>query len=152
MQKAPQQLVDLVRGVTDVLGYELVGVELLSRDAGGHLLRVYIDTPAGVNLSDCENVSHQLSGVLDVEAPLRGEYALEVSSPGLDRPLFELAHFERFTGREARVRLRTALDGRRNFKGSIVRVGEDAVHMLVDGETVELPASAIDAARLVPEF
>ncbi len=134
------------------MGYELVGVEHRPQGGGSELLRVYIDKPAGIGLEDCTAVSHQLSGVLDVEDPIAGEYALEVSSPGLDRPLFDLAHFEHFAGSQAKVKLNRALDGRRNFRGQLVGVEGDDVLMLVDGETYRLPFGQIDSARLVPEF
>lgn len=152
MHKAPPHLTSIVRAAVEPLGYELVGVEYLSRPKAGHLLRIYIDSEQGVGLSDCERVSHQLSGVLDVEDPIRGDYALEVSSPGLDRPLFEIAHFERFVGQVARVKLSTALNGRSNFKGVIDAVeGEDVV-LQVAGEPVRLPFAQMASARLVPEF
>ena len=111
MRKAPPQLTALVQSAVDALGYELVGVEYLSRPTAGHLLRIYIDREGGIGLADCEKVSHQVSGVLDVEDPIRGGYALEVSSPGLDRPLFEKAHFERFVGEVARIKLHAAVNG-----------------------------------------
>ena len=152
MHKAPPQLADLVRGTVEGLGYEHWGVELLSRPKAGHLLRVYIDSADGVGLSDCEKVSHRLSGVLDVEDPIRGEYALEVSSPGMDRPLFEKVQFERFAGQQARVKLNVALEGRSNYKGTISGVDGDYVVILVDGEPVRLPYAQIASARLVPQF
>ena len=152
MHKAPPHLTDLVRGAVAALGYELVGVEYLSRPKAGHLLRVYIDSADGVGLADCEKVSHQVSGALEVEDPIRGEYSLEVSSPGLDRPLFELAHFERFVGRVARVKLNAALSGRSNYKGTILEVDGDDVVLEVDGERVRLPFAQMSSARLVPEI
>ena len=152
MRKAPPQLTSMVRGAVEALGYELVGVELLSGPKAGHLLRVYIDSPDGVGLSDCEKVSHQVSGVLDVEDPIRGEYALEVSSPGLDRPLFELAHFERYVGETARLKMSVAIDGRSNYKGTILEVDGADVVLQVNGESVRLPFAQIASARLVPEF
>ena len=152
MNKAPPRLEELVRGTVEALGYEHWGVELLSRPKAGHLLRVYIDSVDGVGLSDCEKVSHQLSGVLDVEDPIRGEYALEVSSPGMDRPLFEKAQFDRFSGQLARVKLNVALEGRSNYKGTISGVDGDHVVMLVDGQPVRLPYAQIASARLVPQF
>lgn len=152
MHKAPAHLTALVCSAVEALGYELVGVEYLSRAKAGHLLRVYIDSPDGVGLADCEKVSHQVSGVLDVEDPIRGEYALEVSSPGLDRPLFELAHFQRFVGQVARVKLHAPLDGRSNYKGAILGVDSDDVLLQVDGEQVRLPFAQVASARLVPEF
>lgn len=152
MQKAPQQLVDMIRDAIAPLGYELVGVELLSRNKGGHLLRLYIDKEGGVNLDDCQKASHQVSGVLDVEDPIRGEYALEVSSPGADRPLFELDHFVRFVGQMVRVKLNSAINGRRNFKGEIVAVEGEDVQLSVDGEIVVIPFASFESARLVPVF
>ena len=152
MQKAPPHLTDLVRGAVVALGYELVGVEYLSRPKAGHLLRIYIDSEDGIGLADCEKVSHQVSGVLEVDDPIRGDYALEVSSPGMDRPLFEMAHFERFVGQVARVKLNAALNGRSNYKGTIVEVDGDDVVMQVEGESVRLPFAQMSSARLVPQF
>lgn len=152
MYKAPQALWELVRGVVEPMGYEFVGLEYLARPKAGHLLRVYIDTERGILLDDCEAVSRQLSGVLDVEDPIPGEYALEVSSPGLDRPLFAPEQFARFAGHEAKVRLARPLAGRRNYKGVIAGVDGDVIHLSVDGEALALPFRDIDSARLVPEF
>jgi len=152
MHKAPPHLTDLVRGAVEVLGYELVGIEYLSQPKAGHLLRIYIDSEDGIGLGDCEKVSHQVSGALEVEDPIRGEYALEVSSPGLDRPLFEKAHFERFVGRVARIKLIAALNGRSNYKGTIVAVDGDDVVLQVEGESVRLPLAQLSSARLVPQF
>lgn len=152
MRQAPTQIRELVERATGALGYELVGVEWVSHAKGRHLLRVYIDAEDGVNLTDCERVSHQVSGLLEVEDPVAGDYALEVSSPGLDRPLFELAHFARFVGQTARVKLYAALDGRSNYKGAITAVEGDEVVLEVDGEPVRLPFGKIASARLVPSF
>jgi len=152
MHKAPPLLTDLVRRAVEALGYELVGVEYLSQARSGHLLRIYIDSEQGIGLGDCEKVSHQVSGLLDVENPIRGDYSLEVSSPGLDRPLFEKAHFARFVGEVARVKLNAALNGRSNYKGTIVEVDGDDVVMQVEGELLRLPFAQISSARLVPQF
>jgi ribosome maturation factor RimP len=152
MHKAPPHLLNLVRGVVEALGYELVGVEYMARPTAGHLLRIYIDGADGIGLTDCEKVSHQVSGVLEVEDPIRGEYALEVSSPGLDRPLFEKAHFEQFTGHLARIKLNAALNGRSNYKGTILEVDGDEVVLQVEGESVRLPFAQLASARLVPQF
>lgn len=152
MRQAPQALVELVRNVAEPMGYEFVGLEYVQPGRGDGLLRVYIDHPDGIQLDDCAAVSHQLSGVLDVEDPIRGEYNLEVSSPGLDRPLFEPAHFRRFVGQTAQVRLAAAVPGRRKYKGEILRVDDEAVVMRVEGEEVRLSFGQIDTARLVPQF
>jgi ribosome maturation factor RimP len=152
MHKAPQAIETLVRGVVEPMGYELVGVELVAGGRGGEVLRVYIDREGGIMLDDCTAVSHQLSGVLDVEDPIKGEYALEVSSPGMARPLFELAHFARFTGHQVKLKLGRPLDGRRNFKGLLTGVEGNEVLLQVDGEPVRIDFNQIDSAKLVPEF
>jgi ribosome maturation factor RimP len=102
-------------------------------------------------VKDCELVSNQISGVLDVEDPIKGRYTLEVSSPGLDRPLFERSHYERFLGSKARIRLTRPIEGRRNFTGYLLAVDEDKVTLKVDETEFELPFSDIQQARLVPE-
>lgn len=152
MHKAPAHLRELVGSAVEALGYELVGVEFLSRPKSGHLLRIYIDSEQGVGLADCEKVSHQVGAVLDVEDPIKGDYSLEVSSPGLDRPLFEVAHFKRFSGQMARVRLHSAIEGRSNYRGLITGVDGEDILLQVEGEPVRLPFAQIASARLVPEF
>jgi ribosome maturation factor RimP len=134
------------------MGYECVGVEHDLGGAGAATLRVYIDHANGVGLGDCEAVSHQLSGALDVEDPIAGNYDLEVSSPGLDRPLFELEHFRRFAGERARLRLAEKRDGRRRFDGRLAGTEGDNVLLDSDGERLVLPFQSIESARLVPEF
>jgi ribosome maturation factor RimP len=152
MRKAPEGIQSLVGRAVESLGYELVGVELFRKGHFGSVLRVYIDREGGINLDDCGAVSHQLSGVLDVEDPISEHYDLEVSSPGLDRPLFELAHFERFKGRKARLRLTPPLQGRRKLEGILAGTDGDAV-LMEEGEILHrVPLGQIDAARLVPDF
>lgn len=133
------------------LGYELVGVQHIS---GGHrpMLRVYIDTERGITVEDCEAVSRQVSAVLDVEDPIRGEYTLEVSSPGLDRPLMRAEHFRQFAGERVKLRLSRPLDGRRKFTGVLGGLDGDEVLLDIDGEVVRLPLQMVEMARLVPEF
>jgi ribosome maturation factor RimP len=116
------------------------------------VLRVYIDHADGIGLEDCEAVSHQLSGVLDVEDPISGQYDLEVSSPGLDRPLFELEHYRRFSGERVRLRLFEKRDGRRRFDGPHHRRRRQRVLLDQDGEQIALAIGDIESARLVPEF
>jgi len=151
MRQAPEELQRLIRRPVEAMGYELVGVELFRRGSG-LLLRIYIDSENGIVLDDCSAVSHQLSGVLDVEDPIAENYDLEVSSPGLDRPLFEPAHFDRFKGHKARLKLTTPVGGRRKLQG--ILVGIDGECVLVDeaGEQYRVPLQQIDTARLVPEF
>lgn len=142
----------LARSVVEPMDYELVGVEYFQRGAHGAVLRVYIDREQGITLDDCTAVSHQLSGVLDVEDPVSGHYDLEVSSPGLDRPLFTTGHFEQFHGRRARLRLVSKLDGRRNFEGILGAVSGDSLILEMPDATCEIPLDLIESARLVPEF
>lgn len=151
MRQAPENVQKLVAPVVASLGYELVGVEFLPQ--GGHgLLRVYIDNEAGITLDDCQRVSHQLSGVLDVEDAIKGRYHLEISSPGLDRPLFTAEHFQRFAGRRVNMRLAVATDGRRKFRGVLQGMKGDEVVLDVDGEVISVPLSVIDKANLVPDI
>lgn len=151
MRHAPENVQSVVAPVVDSLGYELVGVEYLMQGRQG-LLRVYIDSEDGINLDDCSRVSHQLSGVLDVEDVIRGQYQLEVSSPGLDRPLFTQEHFERFVGHKAKLKLAVPVNGRRKYQGILRGVEDGQVLLEVDEETLSLPLSAIDKANLVPEI
>ena len=119
------------------------GVEVLLAEVAGDTLRLFIDHPDGVSLELCERVTHQL-------APLRERYALEVSSPGSDRPLTKPAHFHRFLGRRARVRTRDARDGHTSFTGELVGATEEEVTIAVDEGVVAIPYSAIARSNLVP--
>lgn len=132
------------------LGYEFVGVEWLKRSQRS-LVRVYIDGPQGVSVDDCARVSHQVSGVLDVEDPVPGEYDLEVSSPGWDRPLFSLADFERFAGHAVRIRMTVPIAGQRNFTGMLLGIAEGKVIVDVEGQEHALMFEHIGKARLLPE-
>jgi ribosome maturation factor RimP len=152
MAVASEKLIEIVRGAVEPLGYELVGVEFLSQGRGGSLLRIYIDHENGIGVDDCAKVSHQVSGVLDVEDPIQENYSLEVSSPGLDRPLFFEKDYVRFTGHRVAVRLRTKLHDRRRYEGVLMGMREGNVLVLMDGEEAALPLDLIDKARLVPEF
>ena len=153
MAQAPDKVRSLIEPVVVSMGYELVGVEYLAQ--GKHsLLRVYIDKNDGITVDDCGRVSHQLSGLLDVEDVIRGHYYLEISSPGLDRPLFSPEHYQRFIGEQIKVKLNAALAGsdRKKFKGVIREVADNSVTLEVDDEEIEIPFQAIDKANLVPEF
>ena len=152
MRRAPESLNTIVRRPVEAMGYELVGVELFRKGASGLVLRVYIDSENGITLDDCGAVSHQLSGVLDVEDPISENYDLEISSPGLDRPLFELAHFERFKGQTARLKLLAPMDGRKKLEGMLAGTEGDTVLLDAAGEMFRIPFELIDTARLLPEF
>jgi ribosome maturation factor RimP len=135
----------------EALGCELLGVQL-SRGPRQSQLRIYIDRPEGVSLEDCERVSHQVSGILDVEDPIEGQYSLEVSSPGADRPLFLEEHFRRFAGHQVRLRLAVPLEGRRNLTGRLEGMDDGEVLVALEGRQWRLPLEQIAQARLVPEL
>lgn len=149
--QAAKQLEELLEPGVTALGYELLGIEHLAQ--GRHsVLRLYIDSPDGITVDDCERVSHQVSGVLEVEDPIKGQYTLEVSSPGLDRPLFKPAHYERFVGEVIAVRLARPLGERRKFKGRLLGLRDGAVVIDQEGTEVALPLEDIDKAHLVPQW
>lgn len=152
MRKEPFKLRELLEPAVRALGYELVGIEY--HPSGKHsVLRIYIDQEEGITLEDCTAVSHQVSGILDVEDPVPGQYSLEISSPGLDRPLFQPADYERFRGQQVKLRLRLPVNGRRKFKGLLQGLRQDEVVIVDDeGNEVCLPLEQIEQARLVPEF
>lgn len=151
MSSIQQQLVDLLEPVADSLGCELWGVDYSSQ--GRHaMLRIYIDKVGGVALEDCEKVSRQSSSVLDVEDPIKTEYTLEVSSPGMDRPLYKLGHYEQSIGERIQVRLRLPFDGRRRFAGLLKAVENDEIVLEVDNEEYVLPIESIDRANVTPQF
>ena len=141
---------ELLEPVIEAMGYEVVMVELTG--AGSKTLRVYIDSPGGIVLDDCETVSRQVSALLDVDDPISGEYALEISSPGLDRPLGKPEHFRRVKGKMVRIKLVRSHLGRRNFTGLLKCVSGERAVVEVDGEEYELAYNDMDQARLVPEF
>ena len=144
------ELRSLLEPVIERSGYELVHVTL-----GGsktRVLRMFIDAPGGITVEDCERVSRQVSDVLTVEDMVEGEYMLEVSSPGLDRPLVKQEHFERAKGKEVSIRMHGLHLGRRKFLGSLLEVRTDAVLVEVDGEPYELLYSDMQRANLVSEI
>ena len=153
MAAVADNLTSLIEPVVAGLGYELLGIEYISQ--GRHsILRLFIDSEQGIGLGDCERVSRQVSGVMDVEEPLKGQYVLEVSSPGLDRPLFKAEHYARYVGQAVRVRLRRPLDNQRKFRGELVEVDEQGI-LVRDTETgqeTRLAYSDIEKARLDPEL
>lgn len=151
MASKQEILEQLVEPVAASLGCELWGLEYLTQ--GRYTtVRIYIDGPNGASLEDCERVSRQVSAVFDVEDPIDNEYTLEVSSPGLDRPLYKESQYARFVGEVINVRLRIARDGRRRFKGVINRVENGEVFLQVDNQEVQLPLDVIDKANVEPRY
>jgi ribosome maturation factor RimP len=134
------------------LGLELVGIEF-SPGPGGSLLRVYIDAPQRpVTIDDCERASREISALLDVNDPVAGRYTLEVSSPGLDRPLFTPEQFARFIGEAVKVNVNLPLEGRRRFHGTIKEIDGDRIVIEQDGTTVTIVHANIAKARLAPDY
>ena len=150
MARESAELRRLIEPAVTALGFELVGVEFIHGKSG--LLRIYIDHEGGVSVDDCKSVSYQVSGLLDVEDPIRGQYTLEVSSPGLDRPLFQARDYERFAGHQVSLRLSVPVAGRRRFKGTLIGLRDDQVVLKMVDEELVVPLHEIDQARLVPDY
>jgi len=151
MKQAPEHLVNLIEPIVEGLGYECVGIEYNPHPRNG-LLRIYIDTEQGVLLEDCTKVSHQISGMLDVEDPISDNYELEVSSPGTDRPFFKLSQFEQFIGSTVTVNLFKPINKQRKITGQIENVEEGIVFLRHGDQSIEIPFQAMSKARLVPEY
>ncbi|STY28061.1 NusA-like protein [Legionella wadsworthii] len=129
------------------MGYELWGCEYLSQ--GRHsLLRIYIDKADGIGIQDCEAVSHQVSALLDVEDPIPGNYSLEVSSPGIPRPLFKIWQYQRYVGHEVQVKTFKPINGKRKLMGTIVSASENSIVLHINDEDQELLFSNIVKANL----
>ncbi|MGA2396812.1 MAG: ribosome maturation factor RimP [Steroidobacteraceae bacterium] len=149
-----EALMRLLEPPIEALGFELLDLELAQAGRGG-VLRIFIDRVNGpdtsVTVDDCAAVSHAVSEVLEVEDPIKGNYTLEVSSPGFDRILRKRAHFERFVGERIFAELKLPLEGRRRFVGTLKSIGNDSILVEVDGRPYELPFERIQKARLRPE-
>lgn len=150
MHRQRVNLDTLLRPVITDMGYVFWGIELLGQGRGT-LLRIYIDSGPGVTLDDCERVSHRVSGILDVEDPIAGEYRLEVSSPGLDRLLFNREQYEQFIGNTVKVRLSGAIEKRRRITGRIEQVTGDTLVLSESGKDFCIPLGEIDRVRLCPD-
>jgi ribosome maturation factor RimP len=133
------------------MGFDLIEIEHFPNPKHG-VLRLYIDKEGGVNVDDCSTVSRQISALIDVEDPVSGQYNLEISSPGVDRPLRRLVDFQRFTGSLVKLKTVMPLEGQRNFKGRLLEASEETLVIETDDEEISLPMSTIDKARIVPEY
>ena len=142
----------MITAPVEALGYELVGIEFIRGRTS--TLRIYIDSEDGINVDDCADVSHQVSAVMDVEDPISGNYTLEVSSPGVDRPLFSLEQFERAIGESAKVGLKLPQENRRRLQGEIVAVDHErgTVTFVVDNKPFVASFDNIDKARIIPDW
>lgn len=146
-----ERLTRLIEPAVEALGYELVLLEFSAGLSSG-VLRLYIDHPEGIALEDCESVSREIAALLDVEDPIQKAYQLEVSSPGMDRPLVKPEHFQRFAGEKVRVQLLAPVSGRKKLLGKLLGIEAGLVIVDVDGQRFEVPLNDIDRARLVPDF
>lgn len=146
-----EELETLLAPAAQEQGCELWGVEFLQQGRR-HVLRLFIDSEEGVTVEHCERVSRLASALLDVEDLVAGAYTLEVSSPGMDRPLFHLSQYRRFIGQPAAIRLKMPYQGRRNFKGWLMAIEDDEVVLRVDDKEYLLPFESIDKANLIPVF
>ncbi|KTD46727.1 Ribosome maturation factor RimP [Legionella rubrilucens] len=141
---------ELLEPLVNSLGYELWGCEYLSQ--GRHsLLRIYIDKEDGIGIEDCERVSKQISALLDVEDPISGNYSLEISSPGIPRPLFYKKHYHRYLGHDIQLKLYKPVNGSRKLSGRIAAVEEDTLKLLVNETPVDVQLSNIVKANLTGE-
>lgn len=148
----------LIRPAIEAMGFEFVGLEYLSNPKN-RLVRIYIDRePEGISVDNCADVSNEVSGLLDVEDPVSGHYSLEVSSPGIERPLFEPEHYRRFVGERAKIHLFAPVDAggesdkRRKLTGLIVEADDERVVLDVDGESVAVSFDDIRRANLKPDM
>ena len=152
MQRAAPLVWQCIQPVIEQLGYQFVGA-LFGQTESGATLRVFIDHEKGIMLDDCAAVSHQLNGVLDVEQLIKEEFCLEISSPGLDRPLFTATDFSNFLGQTVQIRMSIAQEGnRKRFKGSLLENDSESVIIEVDGREYRLLLDEIDEAKLVSSF
>ena len=145
------KLTKLLQPLVEELGYELVGIEHSSNPKHA-VVRLYIDKPGGVDIDDCSRVSHEVAALLDVEDPVKGHYDLEVSSPGLDRPLFTPAQYQQFSGARVQINLFAPEQGRRKFTGTIIACDDGQVKIDSDGTEIALELGNIAKARLVPDY
>ncbi len=153
-----EQLDTLLEPIISSMDYEYVGLDYISQ--GRHsILRIYIDSAAGVNVDDCAKVSHQVGSVLDVEDPISDEYTLEVSSPGINRPLFKLAHYEQFIGEEAKFKTFRPQNGenigtgQRKFRGFITSIdGNNIQFTIEENQIINIAFSEIEKGNLVAKF
>ncbi len=150
MSNVETTLRERLASLVSAMGYEFVGVEQ-RRQGRGSLLRIYIDHEKGITLDDCSKVSYQVSAMLDVEDPIQGHYNLEISSPGLDRPLFEIAHYRKYIGNRIKVRMYNPVQDQRNFVGILQRVDETDIHLLINAEEVTLSFSGIEKAKVIAD-
>ena len=153
MAKIVDKVFSIINPIVIDMGYELLGIEYVASGRYS-ILRLYIDCEEGIGVNDRETVSRQVSSIMDVEDPIIGQYNLEVSSPGIERPLFVIAHYQRFLGNDICLRTYRPIDGRRNFTGCIGSVGEttNTIELVTELGPVTLDIDLIEKANLVAHF
>ncbi len=145
----PDRIEQMVAPTVGAMGFRIVRVQLAGKDSLRLQVMVERQDERPIQVDDCAHVSRAISAVLDVEDPIAGAYTLEVSSPGIDRPLVRLGDFQRFVGFEVRVETARPIDGRRRFRGRLLGVAGDSVRMTVEGAEMALPYRDIQRAKLV---
>lgn len=149
--KKEAELADLLRATIEAMGFDLWGLEYRAQGKQS-LFRIYIDRETGVQVDDCASVSRQVSGILDVEDPIQGEYNLEVSSPGIDRLLFSVEQYQQYIGEWIEVKLRIPFEGRKNFSGTLVGIEDQDVVVRIGDDEYVLPFDSIDKAKVKPRL
>ena len=149
--KLLQEISQVIEPILQSQGLELVDLEY-QRESRGWVLRIYLDREGGVTLDDCTEVSHEVGALLEVKDLIPNAYILEVSSPGLTRPLKKPEDFNKFRNQLVKIKLFEPLDGRKNFKGTLLGLEEDKVRVEVDQQVFELPLTHIAKANLEIDF
>jgi len=150
-KKVAEIVKDLALPPAQNLGFELVDVEY-TKEAGRYYLRIFIDKPGGVTLEDCQILSEKLDPILDSADPVTGPYILEVSSPGIERPLKKLSDFQRYTGSLIKIKTFSPVDGKKHFTGRLLSATDKEVRLDLDGQVTDIPMDKISRARLVAQF
>lgn len=147
VSRVASTLSDQLSSIVEAMGYEFVGAQLK-----GGMLQLFIDKENGVGVEDCSRVSRQVSAMLDVEDPIQGRYILEVSSPGIDRPLFKLEQYVMQLGKRVKIHMQAPIHNRRKFVGELLRIEDNSIHLLVDNEEMILPFSEIEKANVIADI
>lgn len=145
------KLTTIIAPLVEDLGYRFWGLEYQVRKVDA-LLRIYIDKEQGIHVDDCASVSHEVSGILDVEEPITIPYILEVSSPGMDRILFTAEQFSEYSGEKVKIKLNQMVEGRRKIKGTISSVNDDQITINTDDDHITISFDQIMRARIDPSF
>lgn len=145
------KLEQLLKPSVEALGFDIWAIDLVNVGQR-KVLRVFVDGKDGVNSDDCGRISRQIAAVMDVEDPIKSAYVLEVSSPGLDRCLRTLAHYQRYLGHEIKIKLTTAVDHKRTFKGALESIDDDNLVLLTPDGTLTFARNTVEKANVVPSF